>query len=81
MCMAIWNLTKEVLVCGVVSVMETVRFDYSTYLFKIFKFAFKLSFMQVLKYSVASGSVQKSLRRSPCASCSERVHCSFNFML
>ena len=50
MCMAIWSLAKEVLVCGVVSVMETVRFDYSTYLFKIFKFAFKLSFMQVLKY-------------------------------
>ena len=41
MCMAIWSLTKEVLVCGVVSVMETVRFDDSTHLFKIVKFAFK----------------------------------------
>lgn len=45
MCMAIWSLAKQVLVCGVVSVMETVRFDYSTYLFKIcFQVKFHASF-------------------------------------
>ena len=47
MCMAIWSLAKEVLVCGVDSVMETVRFDYSTHLFKIFEICFQIKFQAI----------------------------------